>query len=339
MNDWKMIRATSGAMQLYDLATDPSETTNVAGGNPSVVATLAAMMDANHETMRPQYNVAPPTVGNASKDGIVPFGIRPGVVANRNWSVSESGDARSLSGLVRNAAAAAVGMYLDDLEPHYELTLSVDRPGEASPELLVELLGASGFVYFTAGYETAEQAVGVTTDVTLDLALTQATPAEATLRGDLSSPLTVQISHAGGAGEGFVDGIHFAFGPALADLNFDGVVDELDWAIERDNMFVDLGGMPLEEAYRLGDLNGDSWNNEFDFGLFKGAFDAAHGAGAFDNMLARVPEPATWTLAVLGAALAVCLVPSARSRPRLPRRSDRARGVGGDRIRDGSRTT
>ena len=83
-------------------------------------------------------------------------------------------------------------------------------------------------------------------------------------------------------------------------------------------MFVDLGGMPLEEAYRLGDLNGDSWNNEFDFELFKGAFDAAHGAGAFDNMLARVPEPATWRLAVLGAALALCLVSSPRSRPWLP---------------------
>jgi hypothetical protein len=208
-------------------------------------------------------------------------------------------------------------MYLDDLEPHYELTLSVERPGEASPELLVELLGASGFVYFTAGYETAEQAAGVTTDVTLDLLLTQATPAEATLRGDLSRPLTLQIAHAGGAGAGFVDGIHFAFGPALADLNFDGVVDELDWAIERDNMFVDLEGMPLEEAYRLGDLNGDSWNNEFDFELFKGAFDAAHGAGAFDNMLARVPEPATWRLAVFGAALVLCFAPVARSRSRL----------------------
>ena len=70
-------------------------------------------------------------------------------------------------------------------------------------------------------------------------------------------------------------------------------------------MFADLVGLPLAEAYQLGDLNADSRNNEFDFELFKSAFDAAQGTGAFDDMLARVPEPTTVTLAVLGVCLGV----------------------------------
>ena len=73
--------------------------------------------------------------------------------------------------------------------------------------------------------------------------------------------------------------------------------------IFRANQHVDLSSKSLAEAYRLGDLKDDWLNNHADFVLFKTAFDAANGAGAFDTMLASVPEPSTVLLFVGGSDL------------------------------------
>ncbi|HJQ81620.1 MAG TPA: hypothetical protein VJ828_16780 [Lacipirellulaceae bacterium] len=88
------------------------------------------------------------------------------------------------------------------------------------------------------------------------------------------------------------------------DLNVDGDIDMADWVIFRTNQHADLGEFSLAEAYRRGDLTGDRLNNHADFVQFKTAFDAANGAGAFDAMLASIPEPTSMLLGI-GAGLFV----------------------------------
>ena len=49
MGDWKLLRLNYGSkLELYDLAIDPGETTNVAAQYPQVLAQLTAAMDAEH---------------------------------------------------------------------------------------------------------------------------------------------------------------------------------------------------------------------------------------------------------------------------------------------------
>ncbi|HEY3394708.1 MAG TPA: hypothetical protein VGK58_18530, partial [Lacipirellulaceae bacterium] len=96
---------------------------------------------------------------------------------------------------------------------------------------------------------------------------------------------------------------------ATGDLNVDSSINSADWMIFRTNQHADLSGFSLAEAYRRGDLNGDRLNNHPDFVGFKTAFDTANGAGAFDSMLASVPEPAT---SILLLAAGLFLLPAVR---------------------------
>ncbi|MGI9458136.1 MAG: sulfatase-like hydrolase/transferase, partial [Aeoliella sp.] len=293
MDNWKALRSANGTVQLYDLSTDPTESNNVAAANPAIVAQVTAFMDANHQQMRPQFNVDPPNVGtgNASKDGIIAMGIRPGLsTLNRNWSLTESGDAQLLSGQVRDQSGMPVEMYLNDLEPEYEVSISVDRTGSASPVLSVELLGNSGTIYFEGTYDTSAQDQGSTEEVTIDLDYRLATPAASTLASDLGSELTLRVSHGGGLGGVLVSDIVFASGPLFGDLNFSGNIDTADWLIFKGELFADLSNLTPEEAYVRGDLNTDGFNNELDFELFKNVYNAAQGAGAFQRMISGVPE-------------------------------------------------
>ena len=52
----------------------------------------------------------------------------------------------------------------------------------------------------------------------------------------------------------------------------------------------DLAGLPAADAYLRGDLNADGFNDIYDFQLFKDAYEAANGVGAFAQMIAA-PEP------------------------------------------------
>jgi hypothetical protein len=90
---------------------------------------------------------------------------------------------------------------------------------------------------------------------------------------------------------------------AIADLNFDGAINNVDWPIYRSGYGQDLSAMSAAQAYRSGDLNSDGVNNVDDFGIFKTAFDSANGAGAFEAMVAAVPEPVTWMLLAVGGVL------------------------------------
>ena len=314
MDQWKAIRTANGSFQLYDLSTDPTESNNVAGINPGVVAQITALMNANHVQMRPQLNVDPPNVGtgNAAKDGIIALGIRPGLASvNRNWSLNESGDAELLSGLIRDESDTPVELYLDDLEQALEVSMNVHRIGSASPTLEVELLGNSGFLYLTGSYDTSNQAVGSTQEVTLELALRAATPSANTLAADLGQGLTLRIVHAGSAGQVSVTDIEFASGALFGDLNFSGAIDMADWLLLRDNLFADLSALTPEAAYGQGDLNIDGTADELDFELFKTSYEAANGLGSFSEMLQAVPEPTTSMILISVTMLATF---SSRSR-------------------------
>jgi hypothetical protein len=81
------------------------------------------------------------------------------------------------------------------------------------------------------------------------------------------------------------------------DFNGNGTITSADWVILRNNLYKDVGGTP-SQAYFLGDLTGDLANNHDDFVAFKSLYEAANGAGAFNAMVASLPEPSALALAI-----------------------------------------
>jgi hypothetical protein len=82
----------------------------------------------------------------------------------------------------------------------------------------------------------------------------------------------------------------------LGDLNLDGALTAQDWPIFIAGSEVDMSMLSPSEQYLRGDLDGDGVNSYLDFGLFKTAYEQAHGAGSFEAMLAA-PEPGALLLA------------------------------------------
>ncbi len=82
------------------------------------------------------------------------------------------------------------------------------------------------------------------------------------------------------------------------DFDANGLINVADWAILRANQHADLTGLSADDAWRLGDLNGDFRNDFADFAAFKTMFDGVNGAGSFAAMLA-VPEPAGAVVALI----------------------------------------
>jgi hypothetical protein len=89
-----------------------------------------------------------------------------------------------------------------------------------------------------------------------------------------------------------------------ADFNFDGTLDGEDWLLLLAGAESDLSDLSPVEAYAHGDLDGDGLNNVIDFGLFKTAYESAHGVGSFAQLFVNVPEPAALLLFVLGTSAA-----------------------------------
>jgi hypothetical protein len=116
-------------------------------------------------------------------------------------------------------------------------------------------------------------------DVAVDLQLTS---------GSIS---TASVSFSGGPG-----GVSYP----RSDLNTDGNINASDWPLFHPNLLADLSSMTDVERALAGDLDGDGDNDVSDFTLFKADFDAANGAGAFNAMLAGVPEPSAVALVLLG---------------------------------------
>lgn len=95
------------------------------------------------------------------------------------------------------------------------------------------------------------------------------------------------------------DGAPFAIG----DFNTDGELNALDWPTVRDNFDSDHAALTAAQSYFLGDFNGDKHTNLNDLLEFKAAFNAANGAGAFEAMVASVPEPGSLALLLIGSVL------------------------------------
>jgi arylsulfatase A-like enzyme len=91
----------------------------------------------------------------------------------------------------------------------------------------------------------------------------------------------------------------------LGDIFPDGLIDVRDWRVYRHNFDEDLAGLTFLAATLRGDLDGDLDNDVDDFSLFKSAFNEANGAGAFEEMVASVPEPSTIGLLLLGSLMVV----------------------------------
>jgi Chondroitinase B len=89
------------------------------------------------------------------------------------------------------------------------------------------------------------------------------------------------------------------------DLNQDGTLNYVDWAAFKAGQGKDLSGLISVQSYLFGDLDGDFDHDLDDFWLFRTAYETAHGAGSFAQMLTSVPEPGTIALSV-GAALILC---------------------------------
>jgi glucose/arabinose dehydrogenase len=79
------------------------------------------------------------------------------------------------------------------------------------------------------------------------------------------------------------------------DLTGDGFVTGLDWTAFKNGQNASFTGLSSLESYVLGDLDGDSDQDLFDFRLFRTYYDQANGAGAFDLLLS-VPEPTSIAL-------------------------------------------
>lgn len=110
----------------------------------------------------------------------------------------------------------------------------------------------------------------------------------------------------------------------LGDFDLDLDIDEDDYDTLLTNYNSDLSSLSHFEAYQLGDMNGDRFTNFDDLRLFRGAFDQANGAGAFEAMVASVPEPSTGALIAVAASLFIAfgLEISRRMRSRRVRQSD-----------------
>ncbi|HEY3392424.1 MAG TPA: PEP-CTERM sorting domain-containing protein [Lacipirellulaceae bacterium] len=94
-------------------------------------------------------------------------------------------------------------------------------------------------------------------------------------------------------------------GIVFGDLTGDGSLTSADWVILRSNIHSNLTGLTHQQAYFRGDVTADLQNNHEDFFAFKTLYDDANGAGAFNAMLAGIPEPSTPILISLAALIAV----------------------------------
>ena len=93
----------------------------------------------------------------------------------------------------------------------------------------------------------------------------------------------------------------------FGDLNFDraATLNTADWVAFKNGQGFNFSTVFSDaESYAKGDLDGDQDHDLSDFVIFKSTFDAANGAGAFEAMLASIPEPTTAAMLVAGAVLA-----------------------------------
>ena len=299
MEDFKLIRRHDGVLELFNLVDDPGETFNlIRSDRPASTAEHAAIrdamvawMDSQHVPITMQFNPEPPTVGNTSRDGVQPFGVRPGEALERAWMITGGGDARNSQAAIRDEQGDPIDLFIDDLHQDYTISMQLLRIGEPSPTLLIELVGDSGFVYYTATLETAGLAQGQLEDVSVDLVITGVSPTSAQAGGDLGKHLDLRITHPGAANQIFFNQIELAPTPQPADLDGDGDVDGVDLSAFFSAFTGPNNGPSTNPA---ADLDSDGDVDGVDLSR---AFSAFTGPAAPVN----VPEPASAMMLALGA--------------------------------------
>ena len=88
-----------------------------------------------------------------------------------------------------------------------------------------------------------------------------------------------------------------------SDFDRDGDLDADDYIRLRTYHLAPLAGDSPLETFAFGDADGDLDNDYEDFRLFKDDYIAAHGAAAFNAVIAghgQLPEPPTCTLMLFG---------------------------------------
>ena len=126
----------------------------------------------------------------------------------------------------------------------------------------------------------------------------------------LTEDLAVEIIYANGSafrpGQTNAATVTYLGGPGgggafdRSDLDFDGDIDAADWPLIRDQLYANISTTSEALAYQAGDLNGDFKADLGDFNVFKTDFDAANGVGAFQAMIASVPEPSSLVMLAFG---------------------------------------
>ena len=100
------------------------------------------------------------------------------------------------------------------------------------------------------------------------------------------------------------DFTYIAFIPSiLGDLDGDSDLDVTDYLNLSSHLLTNVSGMAALDTYLLGDLNGDRRINGADYVSFRTFYDQVNGVGAFEAMLAGVPEPSTAWLGVVVCGL------------------------------------
>ncbi len=123
---------------------------------------------------------------------------------------------------------------------------------------------------------------------------------------DGSGDVTFTLDGIGAGASVVLNGLElYSVGPYTAplppyDLNSDGQLDLLDYQKYLVGLHADLSGLTQQQAYELGDLNGDFQNNFTDFQLFRQVYDQWNGQGALADALIGIPEPTALALFAVG---------------------------------------
>ena len=125
------------------------------------------------------------------------------------------------------------------------------------------------------------------------------------LVGGTTIPITINYT-----GTGFTSG----------DLNGSGTINGADWTLFKAGQGTTFTGLTRVQGYLKGDLDGDNDHDLSDFALFRTAYLTANpglGAGAFEAMVAGVPEPGSILLLAAGSVIGgwACVDAGCRRRP------------------------
>lgn len=88
------------------------------------------------------------------------------------------------------------------------------------------------------------------------------------------------------------------------DFDGTGGINAADWIQLKAGFNADLSQLSAADGYALGDINLDGRVDRFDFAQFRDQYELVNGVGAFEAMLAQIPEPTTLAMCLLSTIVA-----------------------------------